>query len=390
MAESDPWGGWLVGSLEGRRNERRVRQLRSLAASGATRATVEGRSMVLFSTNDYLGLSQHPAVREAAAEAALRWGMGPRGSALVCGYTEQHEELEEALAELEQSEAVLLFPTGYAANSATLAALAGPDLTIFSDALNHASIIDGCRLADRRGTQVVVYRHADLEDLAAKLEACQSPRRLIVSDSLFSMDGDFAPLRGLVELKERYGAWLLLDEAHATLVFGRRGAGVAELTGVGDRVEIKVGTLSKAFGAQGGFVACSRRLRRWLLNSGRPFVFSTALPLPTVAAAREALAVRQREPELASRVLDFAQRVAKALGQPTVSPIVPWQVGGESRALELASELGRRGFWVPAIRPPTVPVGTSRLRFTLSAAHTAEEVEQLAALLVGLRSPVPQ
>jgi 8-amino-7-oxononanoate synthase len=344
--------------------------------------------MTLFSTNDYLGLSAHPEVRAAAAEAAERWGLGPRGSALVCGYTEQHEALEAELALWKDAESALLFPTGFATNVAVLTALAGnAETAIFSDASNHASIIDGCRMAARSGAQVHVYRHCDLGHLDALLAASPARRRLIVTDTLFSMDGDLAPLAGLAELKERHGAWLVVDEAHATLILGERGGGAVERAGVGDAVDVHVGTLSKAFGCQGGFAACSRDVRTWLLNEGRPYVFSTALPLPVVAAARAALRVRRDEPGIVARLDRYVETLRRATGRDGVAPIVPVVLGTEERALAAFERLLEEGLFVPAIRPPTVPPGTSRLRVTLSAAHEPEDVETLVRGLQALGVP---
>jgi 8-amino-7-oxononanoate synthase len=342
------------------------------AGSGSTRLTI-------FAANDYLGLSAHPAVRRAAAAAALAHGSGPRGSALVCGYTHTHRELESALAALEQAEEALLLPTGYAANLAVMGAFAdSPQCAIFSDELNHASIVDGARLAARgAGAALHVYRHSDLAHLEALLRRSDAPRKLIVSDALFSMDGDFADVRGLVRLKRAHGALLCLDEAHATLVCGERGGGLAEREGMAHEVDLHVGTLSKAFGSHGGFVACSRQHKQLLLTKGRPAVFSTALPMPAVAAA--AAALQCATPELRSQLWQRVEAFGAASGLPAQSAIVPIVVGAEAAALDAGAALLRRGYWVPAIRPPTVPRGTARLRVALSAAHSEQEVLALAA-----------
>lgn len=364
--------------MEERRSDRLFRELRALEPDGPVRARWRDRRVTLFSTNDYLGLSGHPRVREAAAEAARREGLGPRASALVCGYTLEHRALEEELAELKGTDTALLFPTGFAANTAVLAALGGNrGSAVFSDALNHASIIDGCRMAARAGAELHVYRHGDVDHLSRLLDRSERPRKLIVTDSLFSMDGDLAPLVELVDLKAAHDAWLVVDEAHATLVLGARGGGAAEALDVTGGVDVHVGTLSKAFGAQGGFVAGSRELRSWLLNMGRPFVFSTALPIPVVAAARQALRVREEEPGLVDRLHAHLERFEDGTGIRADSPIVPVVLGGEDEALQAADALLGEGLFVPAIRPPTVPVGTSRLRITLSAAHREGEVEHL-------------
>ncbi|KAG2483953.1 hypothetical protein HYH03_017199 [Edaphochlamys debaryana] len=367
----------------------------------------------LFSLNDYLGLGAHPEVAAAAARAALAAGMGPRASALVAGYTHCHRQLEEALAELKGTEDCLLFPTGFAANLSlltTVAAAAGaagssaspppghPPVAVFSDELNHASIIDGARLAARGaggaagasgqgqggggGAALHVYRHNDLGHLEELLSATPpGVRCLVVTDSLFSMDGDFADLRGLAALKARRPFLLALDEAHATLVAGERGGGAAEAAGVADQVDLHIGTLSKAAGCLGGFAACTRGFKQLLLNRGRAYVYSTALPLPVVEAAGAALRVAAREPWRRRHVWSLVERLGRGLGVPALSPVVPLVLGPEGPTLELAARLLRAGLHVPPIRPPTVPQGTCRLRVSLSAAHSYADVDELVGLV---------
>lgn len=380
-------------------------------------------TLTLFSTNDYLGLSTHPRVRAAAAEAAASLGCGPRASALVPGaYTTAHRELEKALARLKGTEDALLFPTGFAANAATMAALCGSSIkcgegeggeegvvVVFSDELNHASIVDGARLAARSGghsssssnsssspsnrVKIVVYPHNDVQFLDAALSdpriLPRNARALVVTDSLFSMDGDLADLKSLTFLRRKHGFLLVIDEAHATLVLGHQGGGAVEALGVDPgEIDVHVGTLSKAFGAHGGFVACSSRVRSLLANSGRPFAFSTALPAPAVAAALAAMEVAAFDSaegaRLRDRVWRHTQRLGRALGIPVSSPIVPLIVGGEKEALAASGFLLDRGLHVPAIRPPTVPRGTSRLRVSLSAAHSEEDVGRLIEALAEL------
>lgn len=350
-----------------------VRRAERLTPRRARLATPGPRS-----GNDYLGLATHAEVRGAAAAAARAHGMGRRGSALVCGYSPEHAALERELAELKGAEACLLFPTGFAANSGVLAALAGSDrVTVFSDALNHASIVDGARLAAKGGAALQVYRHKDLGHLRELLAACRTPLKLVVTDTMFSMDGDTADLRGLAALKAEHDFLLVADEAHGTLVFGRgAGGGVAQLQGAEAGVDVHVGTLSKAFGCLGGFAACSRPVRELLATKARPFVFSTALPLPVVAAARAALRVARRDGDaLRAKLFRNINLLRNGLGLGgSSSPIVPLVLGTEARALAASAALRREGFHVTAIRPPTVPPGTARLRVALSAAHTTGEV----------------
>jgi len=373
--------GWVAEALATLQADGRMRALRPVDPVDAVTVRLDGRRLKLFSSNDYLGLSSHPEVRTAASSAAAQVGMGPRGAALVCGHTTEHAALERELAALKGVESALLFPTGFQANLAVLGALGGPDATFFSDALNHASIIDGCRLG--RPRQVQVYRHRDTADLARRLAACGTPRKVVVSDSVFSMEGRAAPLADLADLAEEHDATLVVDEAHATLVRGPAGAGLAAEVGVGDRVHFQVGTLSKAFGAQGGFVACDAPTRRWLLNVARPYIFTTALPLPVVAAARAALAIATRNDDLREALRINVERMGLALGvgPRDGSPIFPVVVGDNTAAVAESGRLLEAGFHVPAIRPPTVPEGTARLRIALSAAHAAADIEALAAAL---------
>ena len=386
MRASPRWRAWVERCVDDLHSRRLNRSLDAVSPIEGTAAAghAASRLLHLFATNDYLGLSTHPAVRATAAAVAAAHGCGPRASALVCGHTPQHRELERELAALKQAEAALLFPTGYAANLAVLGALAdSSECAIFSDALNHASLVDGARLAARgAGAALHVYRHGDLTQLRALLRASDAPRKLIVSDSLFSMDGDVAAVRGLSQLRDEHGALLCLDEAHATLVLGAHGGGAAEAAGVASRVDLHVGTLSKAFGAHGGFVACAAPLRELLLSRGRPGVYSTALPLPVIAAARAALSAAT--PAVRARLWHNVAEFGAAMGCTLTSPIVPIIVGESSEALAASARLLRAGFHVPAIRPPTVPRGTARLRVALSAAHDPEAVRALARELAAM------
>lgn len=356
----------------------RRRSLVPVAPRSPVHVDVGGRAVRLFSSNDYLGLSHHPRVREAAASAAHEFGMGPRGASLICGYTTEHEALEEDLATLAGTESALLFPSGFAANLGVVSALGGDGAAVFSDELNHASIIDGCRLAR---AAVHVYRHADVEHLDELLSSSKAPRRIVVTETVFSMDGDVAPLVELAEVCDRHGAIFVVDESHATLVFGKRGSGIAEDKGVAERVDLHIGTLSKAIGSQGGFVATSERMREYLLNVARAYVFTTSPTLPVVAAARAALRVAREEPELRARLWERVGELAVGLGRALASPIAPIVAGAEERAVAASRSLLERGFHVTAIRPPTVPVGESRLRITVSAAHSRRDVSELVSAL---------
>ncbi|KAF9615636.1 hypothetical protein IFM89_027178 [Coptis chinensis] len=354
------------------------------------------RKLILFSGNDYLGLSSHPTVRRAAAEAALQHGMGPRGSALICGYTDYHRLLESCLADLKKKEDCLLCPTGFAANMALMVTLGsissllavgkkpleGEKVAIFSDALNHASIIDGIRLAERqREVEIFVYRHCDMVHLSALLSSCRMDKKVVVSDSLFSMDGDFAPILELVELRKKHGFLLVIDDAHGTLVCGENGGGVAEEYNCENDIDICIGTLSKAAGCHGGFITCSKKWKQLLQSRGRSFIFSTAIPLPIAAAAYAAVIVAKKEKwrrrAIWSRVQDF--RVLTQI--PIASPIISLVVGSEEKALQASRHLLESGFHVTAIRPPTVPSNSCRLRITLSAAHTTDDVKKLTSAL---------
>jgi len=357
------------------------------SAQGAV-IRVDGRELVNFGSNDYLGLANdrcHEAV--GAAIGSLGWGAG--ASPLVVGRGSEHAALERELADFEGTEAALLFSSGYAANVGTIAALVGHSDAVFSDAKNHASIIDGCRLS---GAKIHVYRHGDSKHLRQLLIAeSAARRRLIVTDGLFSMDGDAAPLEELANLAEQFDAMLMVDEAHATGVFGQHGRGMGEQLGVGDRVHVHVGTLSKALGSIGGFVAGRQTLIDWLANRARSYVFSTASPEATATAGRAALQIVQREPHRRTELLARAANVRRQLAIQgwelgnTTSQIIPLFVGDPAMTLQAATRLRERGLFVPGIRPPSVPQGESLLRISLSYAHDQEMIDRLLRELADLR-----
>jgi 8-amino-7-oxononanoate synthase len=360
---------------------------RTRRGGSATHAEVDGRHVVVLSGNDYLGLAAHPAVRQAAAEAAISNGAGATGSRHLSGCHAEIEALECELAAFEGAATATLAPSGYAANLAVLQALAGPDAVVFSDERNHASIIDGCRLSR---AQVQVYRHGDLGDLAARLRTCTTHRPIIVSDTVFSMDGTIADVAGLHALARRHDAWLVLDEAHATGVIGPDGRGAAADAGVDSRDPqvVRVVTLSKALGAGGGAICADDAVRALLLQRGRALIFSTALPHPTIAAARAALRLLREDASLMRRLHDNAHVLRAALrtvampGDDTM-PIVPVLTGTPTRAVALERALLDAGYLVQALRPPTVPEGTSRVRLVASAAHAPEELRGAAHALLG-------
>jgi 8-amino-7-oxononanoate synthase len=349
-----------------------------------------GRTLVNFSSNDYLNLAGDPRLARAAARAARRYGCGGGASPLVSGHLPPLRALERDLARWEGTEAALVFGSGFAANLAVVSSLAGRDAVVFSDELNHASLIDGCRLS--RAT-VHVYRHGDLDQLHGLLRhsSGNTRRRIIVTDTVFSMDGDLAPLPELAELAEQHDCLLVLDEAHATGVLGDQGRGVSELMppspGCDPRRLVKVGTLSKALGSQGGFVCGPRLLADYLVNHARPYVFSTALAPPAAAAARRAVGIIADEPERRRHLLKVAELLRSRLqtaGWPDGGSrchIVPVRVGDARAAVSLSSRLQERGLLVPAIRPPAVPDGTARLRISLTAGHTQDDVDRLVAAL---------
>ncbi|MEX0704659.1 MAG: 8-amino-7-oxononanoate synthase [Planctomycetales bacterium] len=374
---------WLATGLAELDGEGLLRGRRSVAALPDGWCEVDGRRLRNFASNDYLGLAHDPRLIEAA-RGALSGGVGAGASPLVAGRGEWHARLEQRLAAFEGQPAAVLFPTGYAANLGTIAALAGRGDAVFCDRLNHASLVDACRLS---GARLRVYRRDRLEDFERELaKAAGAARRFVVTDSLFSMDGDAAPLPELCALAEKHDALLIVDEAHATGVFGARGRGIAEWQGVEERVAVRVGTLSKAIGAVGGFVAGPRTLVDWLWNRARTQIYSTALPPAMCAAACAAIDVIEQEPERRERLRATAQRFRHELRgagllvpATCVGPIVPVILDGPRRAMRVAAELEDEGFLVAAIRPPTVPRGTSRLRITLTAAHSDRDVEELAA-----------
>lgn len=382
-----------------------LRELRRVDSPQGPRIEIGGRTLLNFSSNDYLGLANHPALKEAAIKATEKFGAGAGASRLICGSLAPFHELEEALATFKGTEAALAFSTGYATAVGTITALLGKDDIIILDKLVHASVVDAAKLS---GAKLRVFAHNDLNDLEDKLKwasqqrvgrvtpcapgiASQSdgahgvtrPTTLVVTESIFSMDGDAAPLREIVALKEKYGAWLMVDEAHATGIFGTNRRGLAEALGVSDRVEIQMGTLGKALGASGGYICGSRALVDFLVNRARSFIFSTA-PVPAAAGAAQAAIhwVQSAEGQKLNARLWALITTFKA---ESGSAIIPLIVGPESAAVAAATKLREQGIFVPAIRYPTVARGAARLRITLTAAHSETDLKQLLAALADLQ-----
>ncbi len=359
------------------------RRLRLIESPQGPRVLLDGQPVLLLCSNDYLGLADSAEVRDAAAQAALRWGAGAGASRLISGNMAPHRWLEERLAAFKGYEAALLFGSGYLANVGTISALAGRDTIVFSDELNHASIVDGCRLAR---AETFVYRHGDVEHLALGLREAGGRASLIVTDGVFSMDGDVAPLEDLVRLARDHDCRLMVDEAHATGAMGPGGRGSVAAAGLSREVDLVVGTLGKALGSYGAYVCASGELSEYLLNTARSFIFSTAPPPPVVAAALAALELLEAEPERVRRLNANAATLHEALVAEDLpagggqSQIVPLEVGDAGRTMELCERLLERGVFAQGIRPPTVPPGSSRLRFSVMATHEPADLRDAARL----------
>ena len=358
----------------------RFRFLRTVETEQDSRIVLDGHAVVLFCSNNYLGLANHPDIKEAAREAATRYGCGSGSSRLISGNMHLHEELEARIAAFKRSPECILFNNGYSANVGILSSLMERGDFVFSDSLNHASIIDGCRLSR---AEIRIFRHRDPDHLESLVKSSPGTgKRLIVSDSLFSMDGDLAPLPDLVFLANRYDCMLMLDEAHAVGVMGPNGRGVAEHFGMEEAVDISVGTLGKALGSFGAFAACSPALKEYLINHARSFIYSTSLPPPVLAASLKALEILQAEPGRRQRLQQNAEDLGKGLhklGFSLPEPVTPIQslvFGEESLAMAMCEHLLQQGVYAQGIRPPTVPPGTARIRFSLMATHTREDVHK--------------
>jgi 8-amino-7-oxononanoate synthase len=360
------------------------RRMRLVSGPQGPRVVLDGKPVLLLCSNNYLGLADHPRVREAAADAAMRWGVGAGASRLVSGNMTLHRRLEERLAAFKGSQSALLFGSGYLANLGVVPALARKGEIVFSDALNHASIIDGCRLA---GAETFVYRHGDVEHLEYGLRNADGRGALVVTDGVFSMDGDVAPLEEIVELARRHDVRVMVDDAHGTGALGPGGRGSVAEAGLDGEVDVIVGTLGKALGSYGAYVACDQVMARYLVNSARSLIFSTGLPPAAAAAAMAALELLQEEPRRVERLAGNADALRAELAREgfdvagSETQIVPLIVGDAGLAMRICEAALEQGVFAQAIRPPTVPEGTSRLRLAVMASHTRDELRDAARVL---------
>ena len=372
------------------------RRMRLVSGPQGPRVLLDGKPVLLLCSNNYLGLADHPRVREAAAEAAMRYGVGAGASRLVSGNMTVHRRLESELSDFEGSQACLLFGSGYLANAGIISTLAREGDVVLSDSLNHASIVDGCRLAKAR---TFVYEHCDLEHLEYGLREAAGRAALIVTDGVFSMDGDVAPLPEIVELARRYDARVMVDEAHGTGALGPGGRGAVAAASLEDEVDVIVGTLGKSLGSYGAYVCCDAEMAEYLVNMARTLIFSTALPPPVVAGALAALDLLRSSPQRVDKLQRNARVLREALRDEGLdtgdsdTQIVPLIVGDAAAAVAACERALKKGVFAQAIRPPTVPDGTSRLRLAVMASHTGTELKQAAQALASVmpaQQPMPQ
>ena len=357
-----------------------MREYRTVESAQGPYIQIKGKSYLSFCSNNYLGLADHPKIKQAAIAAINQYGWGTGASRLVAGNMTLHEELEKKIAEFKGTEATLLFPTGYMANVGALCAIVGREDIVIGDKLNHASIIDGCR---QSGATFRVYPHNNVSQLESLLQKSSTyRRRMVVTDSVFSMDGDTAPLPEIVEIAQKYDAILMIDDAHATGVFGQHGKGMIEHYGLEGKVDIIMGSLSKAIGSIGGFIAGNKCLIDFLKNKARSFVYTTALPPAACAASLAGLILIQEDTTPIDKLWDNIRYLRSQLSKfisniSGESPIVPIIIGSAEDALRISKRLYEKGILIPAIRPPTVPLGTSRLRISLMATHSKEDINRL-------------
>ena len=353
------------------------RQMKYLQSPQQPYVKIAGKSYLMLSSNSYLGLCNDQRLKQAAMDAMEKYGVGSGGSRLTTGSYEVHKKLEDEIAAFKRAEAALLFNTGYMANVGAISSIAGKDWVIFSDRFNHASIIDGCRLS---GAEIIIYEHCDASDLETKAQSHRGRRALVVTDGLFSVDGDIAPLPDIVQVAKKYNMLLMVDDAHATGVLGENGGGTADYFGLQNEIDIQMGTFSKALASEGGFIAGNRGLIDYLANKARSFIFSTALAPATVAVSLRALEIVQAEPRLRQSLIANSAWFREKLREigfeimdfPT--PIISIVLGPPDLTVNFSNRLMEKNIFVSAIRPPTVPQGTSRLRINLMAIHTADDL----------------
>lgn len=379
---------WLDDELAALRNAGLYNTIRVVESPMDARIVVDGRSVLNFCANNYLGLANHPRLREAAKRAIDTYGIGPGAVRSIAGTTRLHVQLEERLATFKRAESVITLQSGFTANLAVIPALVGKDDVIFSDQLNHASIIDGCRLSRAR---IVSYAHNDIDDLRRKIaETSEYGRRIIISDGVFSMDGDIAPLSALVEVAEQHHILLMVDDAHGEGVLGEGGRGIVDHFGLHGRVDIEVGTMSKAFGVMGGIVAGKQALIEWLRQRGRPFLFSSAMTIPDVAACLEAVDLLEQSSQLVERLWSNTRLMKTEMGAlgfdlgVSETPIIPVMLGDEALAQQFSRRLFEAGLFAMAIVYPTVAKGKARIRLMNSAAHQPSDLEEALSIFASI------
>ncbi len=371
---------WIAEELQQLREAGLYNNIRTIESAMDAWVTIDGRRLLNFCANNYLGLANHPRLRTAAQDAIDEYGVGPGAVRTIAGTMTLHRELEEQLAAFKRAEACITFQSGFAANLGTIPALVGRGDVIFSDELNHASIIDGCRLSR---AQVVRYEHNNVDDLRRKIEETTDyNRRLIITDGVFSMDGDIAPLDKIADIAEEHGIMLMVDDAHGEGVLGEGGRGIVDHFNLHGRVDVEVGTMSKAFGVVGGMVAGKKIIVEWLEQRGRPFLFSSAMTVPDVAACLEAVDILQESTDLVDRLWNNARLFRRGMEEmgfdtgKSETPIIPVMLGEAPLAQEFSRRLFDKGVFAMAIGYPTVPQGKARIRVMNSAAHSLGDIEQ--------------
>ena len=371
---------WIQKQVQDLKDQNLYNNILTIESAIGPEIQIDGKKLLNFCSNNYLGLANNPEMKKAAIEAIEKYGIGPGAVRTIAGTMTLHRELEEKLAKFKKAEAVITFQTGFVANLAVTPALVGENDLIFSDELNHASIIDGCRLSK---AQVIRFAHADAKDLEVKLKAAPKyVKKLVITDGVFSMDGDIAPLDKIYEVSSKYGAMLMVDDAHGEGVLGNSGRGIVDHFGLHGKVDVEVGTMSKAFGVMGGLAAGKKEVIEWLSQRGRPFLFSSAMTIPDVAACIAAVGLLEKSENLVKKLwenADYLRAGLKKLGFDTgisISPIIPVMLGENKLAQDMSRELFAEGLFAKAIVYPTVPQGKARIRVMNSAGHSKEQLDQ--------------